>query len=314
MPKTIWILLLLLVGCGAQEPVREKTDAPKPIFLWEAKHETGTAYLFGTIHLPDPRVLALPRAVDEAFTASDIVLTELELTPAAQVKMLQMMMLPKGESLTKLLPKETQARLAKRGLPMAAVDKYKVWGLMASLIMLHGREYFGGGRQAIDAVLPARAKREGKQVGALEIPEEQIGVFEKLTTEEQIRMLDDTLTLIEKDVEAGTNSLGEMLDLYLAGDLDAMVNFQALNGRDPTEADKKFMKWILDDRNVHMADRLADRMKKAPGKVWFVAVGAAHYAGPMGVNKLLAKKGFKVRRMTRDDKIKKREPEAAGAK
>ena len=50
-----------------------------------------------------------------------------------------------------------------------------------------------------------------------------------------------------------------------------------------------------------MADRLAARMKKKPGKVWFVAVGAAHYAGDIGVGELLKKKGFKVRRMKRSE-------------
>ena len=312
-----WLLLLLLVPACSDEPAKKTAvEAPTPIFLWEAKHETGTAYLFGTIHLPDPRVLKLPRVIDEAFERSDVVLTELDMSPANRMKMQAMMLLPRGEKLSRILPKELQARFEKY-LPLAAVDNQKIWAATVTVMMLQAREMFMSGRQPLDLELPLRAKAEGKEVGALEEPEEQIGVFDRLDTEEQIEMLEEALTLLEKDKAEGTNSMHKMVQLYIDGDIDGILKYQTLNGREPTERDKRFMKWILDDRNVHMADRLAERMKKAPGKTWFVAVGAAHYTGAVSVQKLLEEKGFKVRRIVRTDKlpaVKKPEPELVPSK
>jgi len=312
MHKTWWLLLLFLLAGCEEETSKAKAAAAadaKPIFLWEAKHETGTAYLFGTIHLPDPRVLKLPRVVREAFDRSDIVLTEIELDAATQVKMLRAMQLPRGESLKKILPEDVQKRIAKL-LPMAAVEKQKVWAVTVNLMLLQAGDLFRSGRLPLDADLPLKAKAAGKTVGALETVEEQIGLFDKMTIEDQIEMLKDTLDLIEKDKASGTNTLHKLVDLYLAGDLEAIMKFETTMGRKPSERDKKFMKLLLDDRNVRMADRLAARMKKDPGHIWFVAVGAAHYHGEVGVGSLLAKKGFKVRRLTRADAVK--QPAGAG--
>jgi len=317
MRKTSWLLLLFLLPVHAEEPKPKPRAEPKPIFLWEAKHETGTAYLFGTIHLPDPRVLKLPTVVQEAIDRSDVVLTEIKMDGAAQAKALSLMMLPRGQSLSEILPAEVKERVGKM-LPMAAVNQLKIWALTMNLMLLQAGDMFLSGRQPLDLMIPIEAARAGKEIGGLETVEEQIGIFDKLSNEEQIRMLKQTLDMIDKDKAAGKNSLQEMIGLYLEGDLDSIMKLESVAGEEPTEADKKFMKLILDDRNVHMADRLAERMKKNPGKVWFVAVGAAHYAGDVGVGALLKKKGFEVRRMTRADgvppRVKETKLEPAGVK
>jgi uncharacterized protein YbaP (TraB family) len=179
-----------------------------------------------------------------------------------------------------------------------------VWALQMNLTIWHARELFKTGLQPMDLAIPIAARLAGKKTDALEKVEEQIGIFDTMTTEDQIEMLVKTLDLIDEDAAAGKNTISDLVDVYLEGDLDAMFKFIASIEGEPTEKDKKFIKLILDDRNVHMADRLAERMKKNPGKVWFVAVGAAHYAGKIGVGELLKKKGFQLRRMTREDTVK----------
>jgi len=83
-------------------------------YLWKAKGELGTVYLFGTIHIPSPKVLDLPQAVTDAIAASDIVLTELKLDRDTIAKVQTLMMLPKGETLEDVMPKEDYERIRKK--------------------------------------------------------------------------------------------------------------------------------------------------------------------------------------------------------
>ena len=66
------------------------TDKP---FLWRIEG-TAPSYLYGTVHVPDPRVLELPEIVRRAFDASDVFNAEIPLDPATQAGMLARIMLP----------------------------------------------------------------------------------------------------------------------------------------------------------------------------------------------------------------------------
>ena len=50
-----------------------------------------------------------------------------------------------------------------------------------------------------------------------------------------------------------------------------------------------------------MVDRIVEKLEKEPSKSFFFAVGAAHWPGAEGMLELLAKKGFKARRLTPAD-------------
>ena len=70
--------LALLVAAYAA-PAAQETPAPAPQasappaapkgspFLWRIEGHGAAAYLYGTIHLPDDRVLSLPDTVERAF-------------------------------------------------------------------------------------------------------------------------------------------------------------------------------------------------------------------------------------------------------
>jgi uncharacterized protein YbaP (TraB family) len=319
MPKTWWrvlafLFLLLSTGPSLAPSLADTPETPKPKanpFLWEARHETGTAYLFGTIHIPDPRVMKLPPAVETAFARSDVVLTEIEFKPDDLMRLQTAMMLPQGKKLSDSLSPELRKRVGAI-VPMAGLDSYHAWAATMYLTIIHMGPIMQ--KEALDKMFPRRGKADGKEVGALESMEEQIAALSFLTEEEQVKQLEKTLELIEKDRKNKTNSMLKLIDFYLEGDADQMMKKSVAITGEPDESDTKFMKRILDDRNVVMADRLAAKMKAKPGKVWFVAVGAGHYSGEMGVGKLLAKKGFTVRRMAADEKVPpKAKPAPEGA-
>ncbi|MHC4954740.1 MAG: TraB/GumN family protein [Planctomycetota bacterium] len=306
MPKTWWrglaFLFLCLVPSQADTPETPKANP----FLWEAKHETGTAYLFGTIHIPDPRVMKLPPAVETAFARSDVVLTEIEFDPGSMARLTMAMMLPKGQKLSNMMTPELAKRI-NAIVPIVGLDAYQPWAATLFLTVIHMGPVMQRG-EALDKMFPRRGKAEGKEIGALETVEEQVAALSFLSEKEQIKQLEKTLELIEKDRKNKTNTMLKLIDFYLEGDADQMMKKSVALTGEPDEIDKKFMKRILDDRNVVMADRLAAKMKAKPGKVWFVAVGAGHYSGEMGVGKLLAKKGFTLRRMAADEKVPPKAP------
>ena len=71
--------------------------------LWEVDTKP-KIYLFGTIHVGDPRVIAHPPVVQKALDASQALYTEIELTPKDIGAMVKRMRLPEGQSLKTLLP------------------------------------------------------------------------------------------------------------------------------------------------------------------------------------------------------------------
>ena len=88
--------LFLLALVVLSSPVRAQSwDHP---FLWEIGGES-KSYLFGTVHLPDPRLTRLPGSVNRAFETSDAVFTEIALDPSSMLAQTSHLMLSGSQSL-----------------------------------------------------------------------------------------------------------------------------------------------------------------------------------------------------------------------
>jgi uncharacterized protein YbaP (TraB family) len=105
-------------------------EAPRPTerpFLWRIDGET-PSYLYGTIHLPDDRVLALPDVVREAIESSDGLYTEIPMELSEQLKAASKIMLPGMTTLSDKLPEDLHDRLAthleSKGLQVMMFSKF----------------------------------------------------------------------------------------------------------------------------------------------------------------------------------------------
>jgi len=114
-------------------------------------------------------------------------------------------------------------------------------------------------------------------------------------------MLVSTLDEMEKPRTGGVSSSRELVDLYLGGELAPLVRKLNEESPDDPALQKKMTKTIVDDRNLKMAERIAERCRKNPARSYFFAVGALHYAGDTGIINQLSSKGFKVTRLTPRD-------------
>lgn len=314
------LVLLLVVGAVAPvfaedappttpaNPAEEKAPpkAPKP-FLWVIEGEP-KIYLFGTIHVPDERVTTLPDVVKDALSESDVFWGEIESTAETQQKTQARTMLPAGKGLSTLLEKDVYERagafLAGKGYSIKMFEPFKVWALAVTLPILDILPQLAM-TKPLDGQLYADMEKEGKEVGALETVEEQLGIFDAMTTEQQTKLLVSSLDQMEKSAKEDKPLMESLIELYLEGDAQKLHDLMYAE-YDPTdELSAMLMKKLLDDRNVRMVDRLLERAAKAPDKTYFVAVGAAHFPGKMGILKLLEKKGKKVERVKAKKPVKK---------
>ncbi len=286
--------------------------AGKGPFLWrvEGRAPLAPLYLFGTIHVPDDRVLALPPSVVKAFGEASAVYTEIPMDSATQMGIMGKVMLPDGTQLSDVIGQPLYDRMtAAAGKALGAehagmgamlgpvFQRMKPWAAMSQLSLLEFLPEMLAGKQPLDSMLYARAQSDGKKVGALETPDEQIAVFESFTTREQIRMLELTLDEIERVKPGERTQTQALIDAYLSGDMavvsevmeDAMAGDRALMAR--------FRDIAITRRNNHMTERILALRREQPSTVFFVAVGTAHYAGPTGIVAQLQKAGLKVSRV-----------------
>jgi len=286
--KILIAALLALGGCGAKPAANDADPA-----LWVVKDADTTIYLFGTVHMLKPGLGWFDEGVKTAFDASDELVLELVMPPAAEMQALvsELGMTASGPALPdQLSPAEAakfRAALPEMGLSPEALDRAEPWLAATMLSAAPLRQLGYDEKDGAEAVLTAAAKAGGKHVTGLETAREQLGYFDRLPMPAQRALLVDTLD----DLPGAGETIDRMVASWSAGDADGIARLMNEDlSRSPELADA-----LLARRNAKWADWLAKRMK-APGTV-FVAVGAGHLAGNAGVQAELAKRGLKAERV-----------------
>lgn len=291
----VTILLMGLTGLLSPLPVRAQPESAqsKPL-LWRIGTDP-VSYLFGTIHIADPRVLALPAVVETAFTNCSELRTEIPLDSAALSASIAGLRLPEGQTLKDLIPPRLYQRLSDffeaRDMDMAALSRMKPWVIAASMGALEAKEYAFD--PPLDQQLHQRAVQAGMGVGGLETVAEQLAILDSMTLEEEIQLLEETLTLLQEE----TSYLEELILAYLAGQeevLLAMAYTIGDSGEDP--ALQRYLTRLVDDRNTVMAHRIVGLLETRPEQRFFFAVGAGHMGGPHGILQQLRDQQIPVER------------------
>jgi hypothetical protein len=291
----------VLPGAPRAEPVPERDASSRPAptakpLLWKIERQP-TSYLYGTIHVSDPRVLALPAAVQGALERSEVVYTEIPLDPATQQRVQLALALPQGETLKAALPGEIYARaerfLSARGVAIELFQGQKVWVLATLLPML---DYVGRGRP-LDEELYTWAQRRGKRTAGIETVEMQVAAMESAGREGEVALLRETLAHLELAAAQKRDPMGELIELYLAGDEDkiAAASFAYVDRGDAVL--RRVLDALIDQRNDYMAGAIAERLQAEPGGAHFFAVGAMHLPGQRGVVAQLRSRGLRVTRV-----------------
>ncbi|MEL4069014.1 TraB/GumN family protein [Ochrobactrum sp. GPK 3] len=269
--------------------------------IWKIEKDgVAPSYLFGTIHLSDPRVLELPKVVQDAYQSANTVVIEttdvLDQKNFLRLKLErpELLLFTDGSTLKSHLPadrrEEIENKLAERGIILDAVAKMKPW-ILTTLLALPKceRERKSDGVKSLDEFLAIHAQLEGRNIEGLETAAEQFEATEKLPLDFHIRNLIATVDYGDKTEDAMETTTA----LYLKGELGMIM--PALRRIVPDALSDQdydlFLKYLIIDRNHTMADRAVPLLEK--GNV-FIAIGALHLPGEEGVVELLRAKGYRL--------------------
>lgn len=258
--------------------------------LWVVKSPTATIYLFGTVHvLPKDAHWHYP-ALDKALAASDkLYVEEDDDSPLA----MQMLVMKYGMDLQRPLSGKLDAADEKR-LDAAA----KAAGVMGGVTTLNAMQPWLAAltisvapivkagydpKSGADKQLEREFKADGKPIGAFETAEEQIRFFADLSPKLQLDLLHNALD----DYAKGPAQIKVLIKDWQTGDVAAIAKI--VNGG----MRKHYLdlyKVLLVNRNRDWAKQIAGLLKQHD--TIFVAVGAAHLAGPDCVQVKLSELGI----------------------
>jgi uncharacterized protein YbaP (TraB family) len=259
-----------------------------------SKPGLAASFVFGTVHVADPRVLDLARPVRQALRRTHFLATELGtdivvLDPSLE----DAENLPGGASLAALTGEPTFSELkillVARGVPDALVDRLKPWAAMLK-VSRNGSPTDG---PTLDQHLLAVARAERMHIVPLESVEEQIAAFDSIPMDTQVVLLRHAVA--NRDLLASDGVA--IVDAWLRRDLAeiACLSERAVARDVALAAHHRILcRHIIANRTVLMHHRLVLPLRA--GSV-FVAVGASHLPGEEGLLRMLERDGYTVTRV-----------------
>ena len=259
--------------------------------LWEVTGKDGAkGWLFGTIHQLETPVTWRKGPVATAFDRADLIVTELGVDedPASNGRVLmELSQTPDLPPALSRVPIEWRPKferlVRKAGSSPDRLASTETWAI--ALVLAKSGSPAGGAENGIDrAVIDARGAR---RVEALEGAVVQLSLFDRLPETEQR----DLLVLAIRDADKGEAEGRRLARAWAAGDM-ATIETATHQG---ILADAELREVLFTGRNRAWTDRIAALLGQ--GRNPFVAVGAAHMAGPEGLPTMLAARGYTVRRV-----------------
>lgn len=259
--------------------------------LWVVKDADSTLYLFGSVHVLRPTTgWASPR-VQAAFDSASDIWFEISNPDdqAAIVPLIQQRGLSLDTPLSSRLTPEENTQLDEAAKAMGAsaaqLQPMRPWLAALSLSVAPLVKAGYDPKSGVELVLKARAEAAGKPIHGFETIDKQIGILADLPDDVQLAFLRETL----KDYDEATVKLDEMVADWARGDVPAIERLMVQEMKTDSPA---LYKALLVDRNTDWANQI-QTLLQGSGTA-FIAVGAAHLAGPDSVQAQLKARGVDV--------------------
>lgn len=290
------LLILLWAALTSQAPAQ---PGSLPL-LWRATSATNVVYLYGTIHVGSKAFYPLHPSVEEAFAQAKVV--ALEADPTDQASLAQVLARAGykppdriDNHISKDLASRLQSTLPAIGFPVEAARMMKPYLLSMALSMWELSKMGYEPQYGLDIHFARRTQREGKRLIELESMAAQMGLFDALSPEIQEAMLESTLDTIRSGALA--SDLTDLIAAWKNGDEARLLEIMKRDTRElPPPMRDTVMRIFYDARNEAMARKIA-RVLESGSEPHFVAVGAGHLPGEMGLVALLRRMGFAVSRV-----------------
>lgn len=284
---TVRALWLALVGAVALAGCKPAPVPAKPA-LWEVTGPNGQrGWLFGTIHaLPRPAAWRSP-VIDNALNGADRIMVEtadVGDSGAMQREFAVLARTPGQPPLASKLPPALHGKLAaelkETGLDESRFADLETWAAALTLARAGAKDMDSA--NGIDRAVVALAGT--RPIVELEGTRAQLGIFDRLPEAEQR----DLLAAVVDDPDQDSDS---PFEAWLKGDMGTIER----DTRGGLLADPELRQALFTGRNAAWTDKIAAML--SAGHKPFVAVGAAHMAGPEGLPALLGARGYRVTRV-----------------
>ncbi|WP_309751349.1 TraB/GumN family protein [Novosphingobium sp.] len=279
------IAALTLAGCAAPQDARPA--------LWLVEGPGGAkAWLFGTIHgLRDP-VNWRSDTVEAALAQSDRLILEVAdienqaATAQAFAELAQggphpplLQRVPPGDA------DDLAAELAQDRIAPGSLDRYDTW---AAALMIAQAQASLDRQDSANGIDRALAASYRGPIGELEGARAQLAIFDALPEAQQRALLG---AVIDEDAAARSTQARALEQAWAKGDVAAIARVSDAD----TFGDPVLRDALLVGRNRAWTIRLIALLGARARP--FIAVGAAHMAGPDGLPAMLAAQGYTVTRL-----------------
>lgn len=250
--------------------------------LWkiDGKDSVGASYLYGTIHIADPRVFEWKDSVYKYLDQSGSFAAELDLSMETMITIAGMMMLPEGQTLRDRFSRDDYEMIKTAvkkcsGYDLSVFDKMKPPALIAVCFGTRQPDDLEG---TVDELLFRHAKSNGMSTFGIETVEEQISLFDKIP--------DSYVTEYFKNIEEQDRELETLVRCYMKADLDSLLILIQ-----DEESGSLLNDELIRQRNHRMAERIVPLINE---QSVFIAIGCGHLPGDEGVIALLRNEGYDV--------------------
>lgn len=255
--------------------------------LWEIKGKglKQPSYLYGTIHIIPADSFFVTKSVSKRIKKADRLVLEMKINMGAMLAAMKYMMLPKDQSLDKLL-NEADFQLVQSFLQDSIKQALPGFERMKPIMISEhiSSQFCMGKKQESYELHFSKLFREMKKpISGLETAKEQMSYLDGMSLEDQTQALMETV----QDPHASCELYDEMVRLYRQEELGKLW---AMTTADETMQEQ--LDGLLNQRNQNWIEPLEKMMKK---ESVFIAVGAAHLPGPQGVISLLQEAGYHVK-------------------
>ncbi len=259
--------------------------------VWKVSKGEDHLYIGGTVHVLGHKDYPLPKAFEDVYKKSQLLVFETDISemqsPKNQALMAATMTYQDGSKLKDYLKPATYKSLEKYleplGIPVITFENYRPGMVSVMLTMMELRK-LGIMGVGVDQFYTSKAVNDKKSIGKLETVEEQLSFLKKmgegdpdefiLYTLDEMKNLSETFTLLKK--------------AWRTGDNKSMVKIAV----EPMKDFPDTYQMLVVDRNKAWVPQIIKMLETK--EIEMVLVGALHLVGEDSVLKQLEALGYTV--------------------
>lgn len=269
--------------------------------LWKVSDENSSVWLFGSIHFADSSFYPLPSEIENAFRNSTALAVEMDISDSetqekTAEEFLKEGMFTDGRTLKDVLPdslwKTLDSISTTLGMKTENFLPMRPW--MAATLIASAAIASTGIQQelGIDMVMLDSAYAQGKEIIALETPEEQVESLSKSEGSEEtdgIAYLESTF----REYSKLDQMIKEVISAWKRADVVSLQKSLSAD-QNMNESEKRLNERMFNQRNKKMKKEILNFLEN--DKQVFVVVGVGHLILENNLLEMLSENGLKIQR------------------